>query len=218
MPLSATHFRSFLLRDTGNLVSKTTPMRSQNAGHPDCRQPAIIRAKAYNCSKELFSVMHSSYGLFTSSSLPLLALHQDMIQDLDSMTKDRERVFTTRRSRDSILRAWEANKRHVRAISDPRVVMNYGARKEVTFCLGTILQEWSNGSFDPDRNPHTGPLCQVAPLGPDGDAHCPFWIVPTKDINALIFTQGARLILPRDHIFQEAVLSCADQPALGNTA
>ncbi|KAJ6783488.1 hypothetical protein PWT90_03521 [Aphanocladium album] len=67
----------------------------------------------------------------------------------------RERVFTTRR--DVIKDAWEANKRHVRAIADKRAIANYGIRKEMTFSLSAILKEWSEGSFDAERNPHTGP-------------------------------------------------------------
>ncbi|KJK85498.1 hypothetical protein H633G_10655 [Metarhizium anisopliae BRIP 53284] len=136
-PLSATHYRSFLLRDAGNMVSKTTTTKTHNAGHPDCRQLGTILAKTYSCNKELFGVMFSHYGFYNSPHLALMALTQDMIQDLDSMTKDRERVFTTRRCRESISRAWEANRRHVEAISDSRSGIDYGARKEVTFCLGT---------------------------------------------------------------------------------
>ncbi|OAQ58076.1 hypothetical protein VFPPC_11390 [Pochonia chlamydosporia 170] len=148
----------------------------------------------------------------------LLALTQDMIQDRDSMTKDRERVFTTRRCRESISRAWEANRRHVAAISNSRAGIDYGARKEVTFCLGTILKEWSEGHFDPDRHPHTGPRTHIVPAaGADSDEHCPFWIVPTKDMNDLIFTQAARLILPLDHLFLEAKLISNDETSLCNT-
>lgn len=74
---------------------------------------------SYSCNKELFGVIFSHYSLYNSPHLALMALTQDMIQDLDSsMTKDRERVFTTRRCRESISRAWEADRRHVEAIED----------------------------------------------------------------------------------------------------
>ncbi|KID82471.1 hypothetical protein MGU_10220 [Metarhizium guizhouense ARSEF 977] len=211
-PLSATHFRSFLLRDTGNVMFKTFRSRTVDAGHPDCRQPGIIRAKAYNSNKRIFGLpIDRNYSLYSSPSLLLAALNQDMIQDLDSVSKrsgKHDRVFTTRHSRESILHAWEANKQHVRGISGPETVMNYGVRKEVTFCLSAILKEWSDSSFDTDRNTHTGPFSRVLPLGPDSHVHCPFWMLPTKDLNDLIFTQAARLVLPLDHLFQEASFSC----------
>ncbi|EXU95277.1 hypothetical protein X797_011645 [Metarhizium robertsii] len=172
-PLSATHFRSFLLRDTGNVMFKTIRSRTVDAGHPDSRQPGIIRAKAYNNNKRIFG-------------------------------------------RESTLHAWEANKRHVNAISGPETVMNYGVRKELTFCLSALLKEWSDSSFDTGRNAHTGPFSRVLPLGPDSDVHCPFWMLPTRDLNDLIFTQAARLLLPLDHLFQEASLSGSDQAMLCN--
>lgn len=87
--------------------------------------------------------------------------------------------------------------------------MSYGARKEVTFCLGAIFKGWNDGHFDPDTNPHTGRLLYTVPDGMELDEHCPFWIVPTKDLHDLIFTQAARLMLPLDHFFQEASLSRA---------
>lgn len=135
----------------------------------------------------------------------MAALNQDMIQDLDSVSKrsgKHDRVFTTRHSRESTLHAWEANKRHVNAISGPDTVMNYGVRKELTFCLSAILKEWSDSSFDTGRNTHTSPFSRVLPLGPDSDVHCPFWMLPTRDLNDLIFTQAARLVLPLGHLFQ----------------
>ncbi|KID60240.1 hypothetical protein MAN_10057, partial [Metarhizium hybridum] len=205
-PLSATHFRSFLLRDTGNVMFKTIRSRTVDAGHPDSRQPGIIRAKAYNSNKRIFGLpIDRNYSLYNSPSLLLAALNQDMIQDLDSVSKrsgKHDRVFTTRHSRESTLYAWEANKRHVNAISGPETVMNYGVRKELTFCLSAILKEWSDSSFDTGRNTHTSPFSQVLPLGPDSDVHYPFWMLPTRDLKDLIFTQAARLVLPLDHLFQ----------------
>ncbi|KAL6402761.1 hypothetical protein AUP68_14097 [Ilyonectria robusta] len=210
-PLVATHFRSFLLRDTGTLTSKIKRTRSSNLGHPESRQLGIPRAKAYSSNKELFAVMFSNYALFSSGSLPLLAFDDERIQDLASMAQDRQRVYNRQLNRTSLLRAWEANKRHLRAISNPEALTNYGLRKEVTFRLDTVLTMWDRGLFDPDRNPQTGPLSLAVPLRPDADEHYPFWIVPTSDINALIFTQAARFILPLDHLFQEASLSPVDQ-------
>jgi len=72
-PLDARYYRSFLLRDAENYYVKARPTRASNPGHPEARSPGIIRAKAYNCCKELFGVMFSDYQLFSSGSLPLLA-------------------------------------------------------------------------------------------------------------------------------------------------
>ncbi|KAJ3454057.1 hypothetical protein MRS44_018689 [Fusarium solani] len=99
----------------------------------------------------------------------------------------------------------------VEALSDPKALANYGARKEGTFRLDTILTMLNRGFFDPDRSPHVGPVSWPIPLrhgsGEDDDDHYPFWVVPTSDINGLIFTQAARFVLPLDHLFQEAPLA-----------
>ncbi|EFY84177.1 hypothetical protein MAC_09779 [Metarhizium acridum CQMa 102] len=90
--LAPSHFRSFLLRDVGTYVSKAKSMRGFNPGHPDARRPAIIRAKAYNCNKEPFSVMHRDYRLFGSGFLPLLALDEAMIRDLAVNNQNHQRA------------------------------------------------------------------------------------------------------------------------------
>jgi len=76
------YFRSFLLRDARTYISKVRPTRSLNAAHPDTKRPGIIRTKAYDSIKELFAVMFSDYRIFGSPFLPLLAVSDEMIQDL----------------------------------------------------------------------------------------------------------------------------------------
>ncbi|KAL6409105.1 hypothetical protein AUP68_05475 [Ilyonectria robusta] len=96
-PLRPTHFQTCLLRDVGcqsptdilNLVDTHTrslatvptitmakPTRTANVGHPGAREPGIIRAKAYNCHKELFGVVYGDHRLFGSGRLPLLAFDE----------------------------------------------------------------------------------------------------------------------------------------------
>ncbi|KJZ69387.1 hypothetical protein HIM_11226 [Hirsutella minnesotensis 3608] len=218
-PLTATYYRSFLLRDTGNVTSGLRRTKSPSLGHPSTGKTGVVRAKAYGSSKELFSVMFTNYNLFGSGFLPLLALDEPMIRDLASMTQDRQRAYETRLNRTSLLRAWEANKRHLKAISDPQALTNYGLRKEVTFRLDVVLKMWARGCFDPERSPHVGSLTRTMPVHCGADEqHYPFWAVPTRDINALIFTQAARLVLPLDHLFREASLSASDGPTSGNPA
>ncbi|KAH8657227.1 hypothetical protein BGZ61DRAFT_500066 [Ilyonectria robusta] len=89
--LSATYFRSFLLQHIGTYQCKAKRTRASNPGHPDERKPGIILAKAYNCNKELFSVMFSDYDLFGSGFLPLLALNEEMINDFSSANQGRIR-------------------------------------------------------------------------------------------------------------------------------
>jgi len=210
--LSATYYRSHLLRDTGNLISKCTPTASVDPGHPDCRQPSLIRAKAYS-AKDLVKAMDRRYRPFSADALPLLSLTQDMIQDLDSTGRTRERVFSTRHDRELIRRAWEANKAHVRAMADPRVVANYGVRKEITLCLGPVLKMWSEGKFDATENAHFGAMSLLVTFN-DSATHCPFWVVPTNDYIDLILAQAARLVLPVEHLFREASLAAAGEARL----
>ncbi|KAI5456256.1 hypothetical protein BGZ63DRAFT_435853, partial [Mariannaea sp. PMI_226] len=217
--LQATYFRSFLLRDAGTYTSKVKPTRTANLGHSESRQLGIPRAKAYNCNKEIYSVIYNDYYLFSSPSLPYLALQDNLIQDLSTMSRDRQRAHVVQLNRASLFQAWEANKRHLRAISDPQALTNYGIRKEVTFRLDTILTMFNRGFFHPDQSPCTGPITRVIPLCPKPQTHYPLWVIPTKTINTFIFTQAARLVLPLDHLFQEATsLNTVGQPIVHNPA
>ncbi|KAJ3453179.1 hypothetical protein MRS44_018834 [Fusarium solani] len=191
-PLDAKYYRSFLLRDAGTYYAKARPSRVPNPGHPDARSPGIVRAKAYNCSKELFGIMFSNYQLFSSGHLPLLAFDEGMLKDLEGMDQNRQRAFVPQLNRSHLLHAWDANKRHLRAISSLRRHPNFGIRKEVTFRLDVILAMWADGALEPDRSPYTGPTS---------------WDVPL-DAGA-----AARLILPLDHIFQEVTRKEGEQPS-----
>jgi hypothetical protein len=155
--------------------------------------------------------MFNDYKLFSSGSLPLLAFDEEMFKDLASMDQNRQRAFTPQLSRSHIKRAWEANKRHLRAISSARRYPNFGIRKEVTFRLDVILAMLADGAFQPDQTTHTGPMIQEIMLDPTFNTqHYPFWIVPTRVINDFISTQAARFILPLDDIFREATRKTAE--------
>lgn len=214
-PLDTAFYQTCLLRDTGNYYATAKPSRNANAGHPDVHTPGIIRAKAYNCQKELFGVMYSDYQLFGSGSLPLLALESDMVSELSASSQGHHRASTTNyhHHRNHLREAWEANKRHLYAIAKASMAANYGVRKEVTFRLDAILALWGRGALDPDSNPHAGPLSWTVPLRPEAieptggirsQPHCPFWVVPTRAMNAFVSTQAARLVIPLDYLFQEA--------------
>ncbi|KAH6983819.1 hypothetical protein EDB80DRAFT_875320 [Ilyonectria destructans] len=149
--------------------------------------PGIILAKAYNCNKELFSVMFSDYDLFGSGFLPLLALNEEMINDLSSATQGRHQAPTSRFN----------------------ALASYGIRREMTFRLDAIFSMWHRGYFQPNQNPHIGQRVWNLSFVSELTEHHPFWVVPTRDINALIFTQAARLVLPLDHLFQEPALNFA---------
>ncbi|KAL3587391.1 hypothetical protein FPOAC2_13287 [Fusarium poae] len=203
-PLDARYYRSSLLRDAGTYYTKARPTKSSNPGHPETRSPGIIRAKAYDCKRELFGVMFSDYKLFSSGFLPLLAFDEGMLRDLAGMDQNRQRAFAPKLSRSHIMRAWDANKRHLRAVSSARWYPNFGIRKEVTFRLDVILTMFARGALHPDLSTHTGPMAQEIPLNPSSDTqHYPYWIVPTSAVQSFISTQAARFILPLDDIFQE---------------
>ncbi|KID81198.1 hypothetical protein MAJ_11414, partial [Metarhizium majus ARSEF 297] len=122
--LNQFYFRSFLLRDVGTYLSKAKVTRDANPGHPKSCKAGLIRAKAYNCNKDLFSVMFSDYRTFGSGFLPLLALSDTLIKDLDFTSQKGQRLSTARVTRASLLRAWEANKRHVKAMSESQILAN----------------------------------------------------------------------------------------------
>ncbi|WKT53615.1 hypothetical protein QSH57_004199 [Fusarium oxysporum f. sp. vasinfectum] len=204
-PLVAHHYRSYLLRDVGTYYAKAKPSRASNPGHPEARSPGIIRAKAYNCSKDLFGVMFSDYQLFSSGLLPLLAFDEAMLKDLAATDQNRQRAFVSQLNRSHLIDAWEANKRHMSAIATLKRYPNFGIRKEVTLRLDVILAMWADGMLDPDQNPHTGPMCWNVPLNSSAsDQHCPFWVLPTETVVKFVSAQAARFVLPLDHIFSQA--------------
>lgn len=205
-PISATFYRGFLLRDVGDYQCKARVRRASHQGHPNHEVPGVIRAKAYNCNKEIFGVMFSDYRICGSDSLSLLALNEQMIRGLSSSSQGAVLMPVNHPTRAALLNAWEANKRHLRAISEPTGLTSYGVRKEMTFRLETILTMWHRGDFEGTRNPHVGKLNWTLPLGPGAAHHSPFWIVRTKDINTLIFTQASRFSIPLDHLFRQAHL------------
>lgn len=204
-PLVADQYRSYLLRDVGTYYAKAKPSRASNPGHPEARSPGIIRAKAYNCSKDLFGVMFSDYQLFSSGLLPLLAFDEVMLKDLAATDQNRQRAFVSQLNRSHLIDAWEANKRHIRAIATMKRYPNFGIRKEVTLRLDVVLAMWADGMLDPDQNPHTGPVCWNVPFtSATSDEHCPFWVLPTESVVRFVSTQAARFWLPLDHIFLQA--------------
>ncbi|KAG7402408.1 hypothetical protein Forpe1208_v001976 [Fusarium oxysporum f. sp. rapae] len=223
-PLEATYYRPHLLRDVGGYYMKSKSTRKSNPGHPEARSPGVIRAKAYNCSKELFGVMFSDYQLFSSGFLPLLAFDEVMLKDLAATDQSRQRAFVSQLNRSRLLDAWDANKRHMRAISSLKRHSNFGVRKEVTLRLDVILAMWASGRLEPDQSPHTGPMCWEVTLDPPPppsssssssssrpiigeQQHWPFWVIPTKMLTAFVSAQAARFILPLDHIFSEITMA-----------
>ena len=158
--------------------------------------------------------MFSNYQLFSSGHLPLLAFDEGMLKDLAGMDQNRQRAFVPQLNRSHLLHAWDANKRHLRAISSLRRHPNFGIRKEVTFRLDVILAMWADGALGPDRSPYTGPTFWDVPLDAGaGELHYPFWVVQTKVMTSFVSTQAARLILPLDHIFQEVTRKEGEQPS-----
>ncbi|KJZ72140.1 hypothetical protein HIM_08405 [Hirsutella minnesotensis 3608] len=181
-PPKPSYFRSFLFRDIGGYRSKATPTGPLTQG--------ILMSIG-----QIFSVMFSDYNMFGSTYFPLLALNEEMIHDLSAITENHKRLSTHQINRSHLMEAWEANKRHLKAISHPQALTSYGIRKEVTFRLDAVLKLWQESYFDPVENPHTGPLLHRVALASEIEKHCPFWIVPTADLNAVIFAQAARYLL-----------------------
>ncbi|KAJ3469891.1 hypothetical protein MRS44_003956 [Fusarium solani] len=163
-------------------------------------------------------VLDLEFKLFSSGHLPLLAFDEGMLKDLAGMDQNRQRAFVPQPNRSHLLHVWDANKRHLRAISSLRRHPNFGVRKEVTLRLDVILAMWADGALEPSRSPHTGPMAWDVPLDGGDDArasgmHCRFWAIPTEVMTSFVSTQAARLIHPLDHIFQEVTRKEGEQPS-----
>ncbi|RKK74457.1 hypothetical protein BFJ71_g17270 [Fusarium oxysporum] len=99
------------------------------------------------------------------------------------------------------------------------MLSSYGIRKEVTLRFDIILVMWASGCFQATHENSIGPLDQTAPLEDELDVrHLPFWTIPTKDINAIIFAQAARFVLPLDHLFFQAGTGLSEQRAQSDLA
>lgn len=93
--------------------------------------------------------MHRDHRLFGSGFIALLALDEAMIRDLAVNNQNHQRASIPQLNRPAILKAWEANRWHLKALSDAIAHNGQGVRREVTFRLDVILSMWTNGSSDP---------------------------------------------------------------------
>ncbi|PWI64549.1 hypothetical protein PCL_09562 [Purpureocillium lilacinum] len=210
------YYRSYHMRDVGGYASKASGAgangpRPSNPGNPNCTKVGVVHSKAYNCNKELFSVMFSDYKLFGAPSLSALALNDDMVRDLFAAGHGEAEAVSGAPMRERLARAWEANKRHLLAVAQHDSPTNgYAVRKEVTFRLDVILVMHQRGEFgglgtriDPisDGDPNKADGATAVESGSDSRRHYPFWVLATEDINAFIFTLAGRFIKPLDHLF-----------------
>ncbi|KND86132.1 hypothetical protein TOPH_09246 [Tolypocladium ophioglossoides CBS 100239] len=87
--LKPERFRTFNLRDVATYTAKAHSSKrgpsTLDPGNPNYTKSGVLRAKAYHCNKELFSVMFSDYQTFGSQHLSAPALPDDMITHLFSM-------------------------------------------------------------------------------------------------------------------------------------
>ncbi|KAI6756496.1 hypothetical protein HG531_014127, partial [Fusarium graminearum] len=205
-----TYFQSYLLHQSGTYASKA-PLPSTSSPSAHSQRLCIPRAKAYNCNKELFATMHSDYQLFGAPSLPLLALPQELIDQLRQANQKGHRAAENRQKRGQILHAWNTCKAHVNAAQSSRQVSHYGVRREVTFRLDGILYLWKTNAFRPEDpwRMSCGPVAKSFQPSDLASNRLPFWVLPTKHVNQLIVTNAARFIRPLDYLFHEATNSPA---------
>nr|CEG03595.1 unnamed protein product [Fusarium pseudograminearum CS5834] len=205
-----TYFQSYLLHQSGTYTSKA-PLPSTSSPSAHSQRLCIPRAKAYNCNKELFATMHSDYQLFGAPSLPLLALPQELIDQLHQANQKGHRAADNRQKRGQILHAWNTCKAHVNAAQSSRQVSHYGVRREVTFRLDGILYLWKTNAFRPEDpwRMSCGPVAESFQPSDLASNRLPFWVLPTKHVNQLIVINAARFIRPLDYLFHEATSSPA---------
>ncbi|KJZ69787.1 hypothetical protein HIM_10826 [Hirsutella minnesotensis 3608] len=205
--LKPERFRTYSLRDVATYTTKAHSRgRAPNAtdpGNPDCTKSGVLRAKAYNCSKELFSVMFSDYQTFGSQHLAALALPDEMISHLFAAGHNTSGAVSGAPSREKIQRAWDANKRHLHAVSsNTKVAHCYAVRKEITFRLDVILCMHDRGAFS---GPSAATSIQSFSVSIDpayhADRHYPFWILPTSEVTCLMATLACRFVKPLNHLF-----------------
>ncbi|KJZ69796.1 hypothetical protein HIM_10814 [Hirsutella minnesotensis 3608] len=205
-------FRTFNLRDAATYTAKVRSSRRDpsplDPGNPACTKTGVVRAKAYDCNKELFSVMYRGYQTFGSPHLAALALPDSMIQHLFSAGRSSATASqgSGAPSRCDLRQAWNANKRHLGAVYKNKDFAGcYAVRKETTYRLDVILHMHHHRLFS--RQAAGGSTEAGAPifatLRPafEHDRHYPFWILPTKELNELMTSLACRLIKPLNYIF-----------------
>jgi hypothetical protein len=210
MGLQSEYFRTYHLRDAATFNAKArgtaghTP-RPSDPGHPSCPTLGVLHAKAYDCDKERFSVLTSEYRPFAAPSLAALALTDDMMQDLFTAGHDRASAVTGAPQRKKLDAAWEANKRHLRAVTEhDSPTSGYAARKEITFRLDVILTMLHRGEFSQgaqSTNPDGAVVGGAFPTKLGASEHNPFWVVPTADVNSFVCTLACRFVKPLDYVF-----------------
>lgn len=225
MQLEPEYFRTFHLRDAATYTSRARAVsgrvpRPSDPGNPNCSKLGVVRAKSYDCDKERFSVLSSEYRPFSAPALAAMALNDSMLKDLFAASHDPSRAVSGAPLRKRLEVAWEANKRHLRAVAErDSPAHGYAVRREVTFRLDVILMMHHRGEFLGSSNSEGGaePPAGLAPgsavtarLHQDyrrGDRHYPFWALDTEEVNMFVSTLSCRFVKPLDRIFALGRLS-----------
>lgn len=214
--LQPSTFRSYGLRDSTTYTSKVAgnPRQTKprnHAGNPLCQKVGVVRAKGYNSYKDLFGSMYSNYRSFSNAELPLLALPENIIAEAFSHAHGQHSATTQNApQRRKLEKAWQSNRDHIHALCDERAGdQSYTARKEITFRLDIIAILFSQGDFSHHNHSPGFPLGSKAQQqeqeqvrAATGNHHAPYWILPTRGINAFVFTNSCRYITLLDDIFQ----------------
>ena len=212
MQLQAEYFRTFHLRDSATYASKPRAVSGRlpspaDPGNPDSTKLGVYHSKAYNCDKERFAVLSGDYQPFAAPNLAALALTDSMICDVFAAGHDRASAVNGAPQRVKLELAWEANKRHLRAVAHHQKPTNgYAARKEVTFRLDVILVMLDRGAFvrnceAKSRSRSTFTTAVGGPLLPLQDTqHFPYWILASSDVNEFVCTLACRFVKPLNYI------------------
>lgn len=221
MQLKPEYFRAFHLRDAATYTSKARGAggrvpRPSDPGNPNCSKLGIVHAKSYNCDKERFSVLSRDYRPFSTPTLAAMALNDSMVKDLFAAGHDHSRAVSGAPPRKRLEVAWEANKRHLRAVAEhDSPASGYAVRREITFRLDVILTMHRRGEFLDGDNSSSGgePRTDSAPGGAvmatlhQGNPHYPFWVLDTREVNRFVSTLACRFVKPLDCIFALGRLS-----------
>lgn len=239
MRLVQSTYRSYGLRDAATYTGKSysSAVHHKHPGHPFNRKTGVVRAKGYHCYKELFGSMFSDYQLYANTELATLALPEDMVRRIytEGHNQGSATVWGVP-SRAKLGTAWAANRSHVQTLYDKKVnAQGYAARKEITFRLDIIAVLYSQGGFSTRSSAHNdgaagsgqaetalgGRINQRAHVTAEGDngsqpQHHPYWVIPTRGINAFVFTNASRFISTLDNIFQLGALPSPEASDVGH--
>jgi len=180
-----------LTRDSGSAkveLRQTNSLRTMGG---------IAYNKAYNVNKELFATPLKGYDPFQNSQFEALGYSQDLLERWYSINSAKG-TRPDARKRQQLLTAYKATKQRLSSALQRSKNENYGVRQEYRITVELFRDLENVEQCAAERLPTqtaVGSQADGEVTSDDGGKHRPYWILPTKEVNAFAAAELNRWLL-----------------------